>query len=266
MPIAFTYPKRRNVKPLLHAMVQRNIDYRLIERQGVMECWVADDKTARELSQAYSEYARQQGERISLEGLYNSPVTAVCMLLSILFTAYVWLGGNIERLYIADMVYYPRSWYWHLDLEHIVRLFTPVFMHFGFEHLIFNLLSLWFLGNKLETYLGRNLYVLFILLVAALSNVAQLVVSGPLFGGFSGVVYGMLGAAGFFQFVVRGNIQVPKGFYVLAIIWLGMGLLQVFALLGMAQMANTAHVAGLIAGIGMAYIIYWFRTLQGKTA
>jgi GlpG protein len=266
MPIAFVYPKRRNVKPLLLAMGQRNIDYRLIERQGNMECWVADEKIAHELSLAYAQYAQQQSERISLEGLYNSPVTAVCMLLSILFTLYVWLGGNIERLYIADMVYYPRSWYWHFDLEHIVRIFTPIFMHFGFEHLIFNLLSLWFLGNKLENYLGRNGYIVFILLVAALSNIAQLQISGPLFGGFSGVVYGMLGAAGFFQFIAHGNINVPKGFYVLAIVWLCMGLLQVFTLLGMAQMANTAHVAGLLAGMGIALIIYWFRTLQGRAA
>ncbi|MCP5334377.1 MAG: rhomboid family intramembrane serine protease [Oceanospirillaceae bacterium] len=265
MPVAFSYPKRRNVKPLLYALQQRNIDYRLIERQGVMECWVADEKLARELAQIYEQYAQQQRERISLEGLYNSPVTAVCMLLSILFTLYVWLGGNLERLYIADMVYYPRSWYWSLDLEHLLRLFTPTFMHFGLEHLVFNLISLWFLGNKLEAYLGRTTYILFILLVAAFSNIAQLWVSGPLFGGFSGVVYGLLGACGFYQFYVHANLNVPKGFYILAIIWLLLGVFDVFAMLGMAQMANTAHIAGLAAGLLLAVLIDLFRKIQGIT-
>lgn len=265
MPVAFAYPKRRNVKPLLHMLQQRNIDYRLIERQGMMECWVADDKIARDLSVIYEQYAVQQRERISLEGLINSPVTAICMLLSVLFTAYVWLGGNLERLYIADMIYYPRGWYWSLDLEHILRLFTPTFMHFGLEHLAFNLISLWFLGNKLEAHLGRSVYIIFILSTALLSNLAQLWAAGPLFGGFSGVVYGLLGACGFYQFYLRQNINVPKGFYILAIIWLLLGVLDVFALLGMAQMANTAHIAGLLAGLFFAALIYLFRKMQGMT-
>lgn len=127
------------------------------------------------------------------------------------------------------------------------RLFTPVFIHMSFLHILFNVLCLLDLGGVVESREGTARYGLLLLTIAVLSNLAQYVVSGPLFGGLSGLVYGLFG------FVwIRGRCDPLSGYFlsqstvVVMLVWLGMGLM----LPGM-KMANTVHLVGL--GVGMAW-------------
>ena len=73
------------------------------------------------------------------------------------------------------------------------RLITPIFLHFGFFHIIFNMFWLHDLGSLIENRRGTGHFVAFILLAAIISNIAQYCVSGPNFGGMSGVVYALFG-------------------------------------------------------------------------
>lgn len=72
------------------------------------------------------------------------------------------------------------------------RLITPIFLHANIFHLFFNMLWLIVLGKLIEDRLGILRYLLFILIVAAISNTAQYLMSGPNFVGISGVIVGML--------------------------------------------------------------------------
>ena len=73
------------------------------------------------------------------------------------------------------------------------RLFTPMFLHFDILHILFNMLWLRDLGSMIEARKTSWLLLLLVLVIAGTSNVAQYLVSGPAFGGMSGVVYGLLG-------------------------------------------------------------------------
>ena len=74
------------------------------------------------------------------------------------------------------------------------RLLTPVFIHFGWLHIAFNSLWMWELGGKLELRLGSAMLGLLVVITGTGSNIAQFLYTGPsLFGGMSGVVYGLLG-------------------------------------------------------------------------
>lgn len=124
------------------------------------------------------------------------------------------------------------------------RLFTPIFLHFGPWHLIFNLLWMQDLGRTLEGRIGTWRFAGVVALVALLSNLAQYAVGGPGFGGLSGVVYGVFG-----YLWVRGRLDLRFGVFLAP---MTSGLLMIYLALGVFGMlgptANAAHFSGLLAG------------------
>lgn len=130
------------------------------------------------------------------------------------------------------------------------RLIGPAFFHFSWLHIVFNTLWWWQLGGDVERQLGKSTLINLALLSAIVSNLGQYLVSGANFGGLSGVVYGLVG------FVWWAGWLMPQKGLVLArpII----GLLLFWMLLGFAEllpmnMANTAHLLGLVSGCFYAW-------------
>lgn len=136
------------------------------------------------------------------------------------------------------------------------RLVTPMFLHFSIFHLVFNMLWTWELGRIIEWQQGAWLLAILISGVSVVSNLAQYMVSGPLFGGMSGVIYGLFGYVWIQsltspRFRIRLNpviVRLMLGWFVLC--W--SGLLEKF--FGLA-VANTAHSAGLASGALAALIV-----------
>jgi GlpG protein len=101
------------------------------------------------------------------------------------------------------------------------------------------------LGSLIEDRKGALTLVILVLVSAVPSNVLQFFDSGPLFGGMSGVVYALIGYAW-----MKGKFQPEEGMYldrssiVIAMVWL---VLCMTPLLG--DIANTAHVVGLVIGL-----------------
>ncbi len=124
------------------------------------------------------------------------------------------------------------------------RLVTPMFLHFGPVHLIFNMMWLWSLGRPLEALLRRFGFSLLVIAIAVISNTAQAFIGGTNFGGMSGVVYGLFGFV-----IVHGKLNPTGGLHLdprtvrYMLIWL---VLCFTGFLG--PIANWAHVSGLLAG------------------
>ncbi len=94
---------------------------------------------------------------------------------------------------------------------------------------------------------------------AAASNVAQLVVSGPNFGGLSGVVYALVGCVWWLGWLKPAwGLSLPKPIVGFLLVWLVVGYLDVLPV----SMANTAHTVGLICGCLFA----WFLVTKAKNA
>ncbi len=70
------------------------------------------------------------------------------------------------------------------------RLITPTLLHADFLHLFFNMVWLIILAPQIEVRIGTGKFLVLTLLIAALSNTVQYLVSGPAFIGFSGVICG----------------------------------------------------------------------------
>ena len=134
---------------------------------------------------------------------------------------------------------------------HIWRVITPIFLHFGFMHVIFNLYWLYFLGGGMEGRLGSFKFGLFILFTAALSNVGQYLVEGsPSFGGMSGVNYALFG-----YIWIRGGrdpsfgLQLDQSTITILLIWFA---ICFTGLIG--NIANTAHTIGLVIGAAWGWL------------
>jgi GlpG protein len=151
------------------------------------------------------------------------------------------------------------------------RLITPIFLHFGWAHLIFNMLCLHYFGGLVEDRRGSLRMAALVLVLAVTSNVGQAIEQtarglGVLFGGMSGVDYGLLGFLLIkTRFDNRDRYSLPPGTTIIAMIWLVLCILAEFppfdSLIGGAigGIANTAHVVGLATGACIAYAPLLFR-------
>ena len=142
------------------------------------------------------------------------------------------------------------------------RLLTPMLIHFSPTHLIFNCLWVYILGKEIEDFDGKWLFLTLILITSASSNYAQYAFSGPsIFGGLSGVVYGLLGFCFVQETFSRINkYSFPPAIYLFMFIWLFIGFTGFLDLLGFGKIANFAHLGGLISGIICGYLFQMYNS------
>lgn len=151
---------------------------------------------------------------------------------------------------------------WH---GQVWRLVTPIFLHFGPLHILFNMLWLRDLGGVIETRRGSLRMLGLVLVIAVLSNLAQFYwpvplfgVSGkpsPMFGGMSGVVFGLFGYIWMkSRYEPESGFAMPSNLVFLMIVWF---LVCFTGMVG--PIANTAHSVGLMTGMVIGYLPAYLR-------
>ena len=155
----------------------------------------------------------------------------------------------------AEQTYFIENQWW--------RLLTPMFLHFSFAHLAFNCLWIYVLGEKIERVDGKLIFTLIIILTGVFSNLLQYFwTSSSLFGGLSGVIYGMLGYCLVME--MESNYDkygLPPGLYLFMTAWLILGFLGILDLFGFGSVANFAHLGGMLSGLMFAMI---YKTLNRR--
>lgn len=253
---------------LLSELTAQNLSYRIHRTETCVELWVEfsdqvpDVLKVLERIQVYQEKLKQNqstflGNQSFQQQLYRMPVIGILLVLSILGTALVewalplihWftfqdftLVGNSLRFDTAPNAM-SNGEYW--------RLVTPIFLHFGLFHLAFNGLWTWELGRRIEPFVGSLHTLVIVLLMAVASNLGQYLWSGPsLFGGMSGVVYGLLGYVWIRHKVSpRPQLAIPPGLLGFMLFWLLLGMSGIIDLLMSGSIANAAHAVGLVTGM-----------------
>jgi len=148
-------------------------------------------------------------------------------------------------------------------------IFTSMFMHAGWLHLLGNMLYLWIFGDNVEDSFGHAKFLIFYLLCGIAATFAQLVFTAtssvPNLGA-SGAIAGVLGA--YIVMFPRGQVRVMMGRGIIpmpALVVIGFWIvLQFVSGIGsISQSADTggvaylAHIGGFIAGIVLSFV---FRT------
>jgi membrane associated rhomboid family serine protease len=145
----------------------------------------------------------------------------------------------------------------------ISHIFTSMFLHGSWMHLLGNLWFLWIFGNNVEDAMGRLRFFLFYVLTGAAAALAQVALtpSSPVpMVGASGAISGVMGGYIVLYPHVRVFVMVPIGFMLTSVAWpawmmLGYWLLLQFVLgitaLGRegGGVAFWAHFGGFVAGV-----------------
>lgn len=159
-----------------------------------------------------------------------------------------------------------------------ITLFTSMFMHGGWAHILGNMLYLWIFGDNLEDRMGHGRYLLFYLLVGLLASLAH-VFTSVLLGdnlqipslGASGAIAGVLG--GYLLLFPRRRVTVILlriVTQVRAIFAVGLWfLLQLVGGLGVVAggsdgVAYAAHIGGFIAGLALVKLFDDGRRPQAR--
>jgi len=195
-----------------------------------------------------------------LRGYGFGPFTFVLIAASVAVFMLSHFGTEFEpvnSLFISDIVGGNRALSSMLvEVRHgqIWRLFTPILIHMSIAHILFNMLWLRDLGSMIEGRQGTGQFAILVVALAGVSNVAQYIVSGPDFGGMSGVVYGLLGYVW-----IRGKLDPGSGLFLhpsTVLMMLAWFVLCYTPLLTpvVGHVANTAHAAGLILGMAWGFL------------
>lgn len=175
-------------------------------------------------------------------------ISLILICISILVAVISGIGNNhdaISFLFISDLnineSYWPVNEPW--------RFVTPIFIHFGLQHIVFNSVAIWELGKICEPKKGIFSFIVFILIISIISNTLQYLIDGrPNFGGLSGLVYGIFGYL-WIKGLRDDEYKLSKEYISISILWFA---LCWTGLLG--PIANWAHAGGLIVGCLWGFI------------
>ncbi len=145
------------------------------------------------------------------------------------------------------------------------RLFTSMFLHFGFEHLMNNMVVLVLIGWNLELETGKVKYLIIYLVSGFSGNILSawweiLTADYAISAGASGAVFGLIGALLYAAIRNHGRIGEVSGrgiaFMILVSLYYG------FTSSGVD---NMAHIGGLVTGFLLGILLYRKRNREDGT-
>ncbi|WP_088105716.1 rhomboid family intramembrane serine protease [Halalkalibacter urbisdiaboli] len=179
----------------------------------------------------------------------NYPVITV--LVAIHFILFLWMNLLPGGRFIAEIgigynlavAYYGEYW----------RLVTPIFMHLGLGHVLFNSFSLVIFGPGLEKMLGKVKFLTLYLFAGIIANIATFYLGGlsyPQHLGASGAIFGLFGA--YVYIVLNRKNLIDRANSQLVMTILIIGLVMTFV---NSNINILAHLFGLIGGAALAPIL-----------
>lgn len=210
------------------------------------------------------------GKSPIVASLTEAKLTWFFLILCILVALITGLGSNISLLSVFTIVpmemrgsdLFAGTLEGALSAGEVWRLFSPALIHLGGLHLVFNMLWVWEFGRRIEMLEGKLRLLLVVVASGVIANITQYLAGSILFGGMSGVIYALLGYMVVFDKLSSSAVyQLPRGIVGFMLVWLVLGFTQFTDALGLGKIANAAHTAGLLSGVGIALLVKWlFRS------
>lgn len=183
-----------------------------------------------------------------------TPVNTALVILNVLvFFIMTFMGsGEEESLLEKGAMYVPFI----IEKGEYYRLFTCMFLHFGFMHLSGNMVVLMFLGDNVERVVGKIKYIIIYILGGLIGSLGSFLYAffhnqNILSAGASGAIFAMIGALLWLVIRNKGRLEDMTT--------LRMCVLIAYALYNGLVSENVdmaAHLFGLIGGFLVAIVLY----------
>jgi len=150
-----------------------------------------------------------------------------------------------------------------------VPLFTHIFLHGGWLHILGNMLYLWIFGDNVEDRLGSGPYLIFYLLCGIVAAIGQGLIAPEAMVGASGAIAGVLGAylvmyptarvstlifLGIFISVVQLPALIVIGFFIVLQVIDALAELRMTDHQAASNIAYVAHIFGFVAGVLLLFL------------
>jgi rhomboid protease GluP len=133
------------------------------------------------------------------------------------------------------------------------RFFTPMFLHIGLLHLVFNGWALVAIGRDVERVYGRARFLVIYFFSGVAATVVSFASTTAISAGASGAIFGLLGAIGVFYLIHRRALgRAGRGQLVNILVVAAFNL--VYGSLA-AGIDNAAHVGGLVSGVALGLLL-----------
>ena len=206
------------------------------------------------------------------------PIVTLLLILAnvLVFIHQIMLPAAAQEIFVRTYSVVPLKIQLALEGRHYglaqacIPLFTSMFLHGGFLHILGNMWFLWIFGANVEDRMGSAFFLFFYIVCGLGSGIAQLMFSWgstiPSLGA-SGAISGVLGAYIVFfpgsriltlvpLFIIWFTARIPAVIFIG--LWFIMQFLSGVGSLNSAGAANTggvawwAHVGGFLAGVFLA--------------
>lgn len=276
-------PDHTDTSELRQALWHHRIGHRITDEADGQLLWIADPRQQAELMALVEHWQRgeplvlqQVGKRsgamaTSLTSLRQVPVTALMIVISLAVFALIGIfgdllivtltivpigisGGELVMGNLSQTLFSGQLW----------RLLSPAFLHFGWMHLIFNLMWVWYFGRQVEALQGSRTMLLLLIVAGIGANLAQYLTGTVLFGGMSGVVYALLAHVWLMsRRVPQSGFFVPQMLVVFMLGWMVFTMTDMADSVGFGNVANEAHLGGLLVGLATGWY-YSSRRLKHR--
>ncbi len=184
----------------------------------------------------------------------RQPVNLIIVAINVIVFVILSLMGDTENGYF--MATHGACLSMDVAEGKYYELVTSMFLHFGAEHLFYNMLVLIFLGDTLEKMAGKVRYLLIYMAGGIIGNIVSVLFElhtedYSVSAGASGAIFAVIGALACAVIINRGKIADYSGRRLLM-----MAVLSVLQGLTAGGINNCAHIGGLVTGFVLALVFY----------
>ena len=180
-------------------------------------------------------------------------VKNLMIIMGAVFLIQMLVGGWMEFYFgLIPILVWKEYFLW--------QLFTYIFLHGGFSHILFNLLALWWFGGELENYWGSKKFLFYFLFCGIGAGICTVLFTPDIYQripviGASGAIYGILLAFAWLfpnrPILIYFLFPMPAKYMVIIF-----GLIEFFSSMGGSGggVAHLTHLGGLV--FGFFYMAY----------